>query len=232
MAEYNIYCDESCHLENDEHGIMMLGALSCPKDLTKSIFKRIREIKAKHHLKPGTEIKWHKVSASKVEMYLDLIDFFFDMSELSFRGVVIKNKSLLDHKRHNQTHDEFYYKMYYELLKILFVPDYSYNIYLDIKDTQGGNKVKRLHDILCTNIYDLRKKVIKQVQLYPSDQIELIQLCDIIMGAISYHNRDLKENEGKLAIVSRIQERSGYSLKKTTLLREQKMNLLIWEPTV
>lgn len=165
-------------------------------------------------------------------MYLDLIDFFFDMSELSFRGVVIKNKSLLDHKRHNQTHDEFYYKMYYELLKILFVPDYSYNIYLDIKDTQGGNKVKRLHDILCTNIYDLRKKVIKQVQLYPSDQIELIQLCDIIMGAISYHNRDLKENEGKLAIVSRIQERSGYSLKKTTLLREQKMNLLIWEPTV
>ena len=26
----NIYCDESCHLENDKHTSMVLGGVSCP----------------------------------------------------------------------------------------------------------------------------------------------------------------------------------------------------------
>lgn len=232
MNEFNIYCDESCHLENDKLDIMVLGALTCPKEISKSVFKRVREIKQKHNLLPNVEIKWHKVSYKKVDFYLDLVDLFFDMSDLGFRAIVVTNKSLLDHDGHNQTHDEFYYKMYYELLKVLFIPDCSYNIYLDIKDTKGGKKVEKLHEILCHNIIDLKRKVIKQIQLYPSDQIELIQLCDLLIGAIGYHNRGNKDNQGKLDIISRIQERSGYTLKKTTLLREQKMNLLIWEPTI
>lgn len=27
MTEYNIYCDESCHLENDRQPIMVLGGM-------------------------------------------------------------------------------------------------------------------------------------------------------------------------------------------------------------
>jgi hypothetical protein len=231
MLEYNIYCDESCHLENDQKKVMVLGALSCPKDVAKSIFKRIREIKKRHSIKLTAEIKWHKVSDSKFEFYKDLVDLYFDITDLGFRAVVIEDKSCLDHKKFNQTHDEFYYKMYFDLLKVLFNPEYTYNIYLDIKDTNGGFKVRRLHDILCTNIYDLKRQIIKQIQLYPSDEIELIQLCDLLIGAIGYNIRGLHENEGKIRIIRRIQERSGYSLKKTTLLKEQKMNILIWEPS-
>ena len=30
MSEtYNIYCDESCHLENDDKPVMLLGAIWC-----------------------------------------------------------------------------------------------------------------------------------------------------------------------------------------------------------
>lgn len=29
---FNIYCDESCHLENDGQPVMVLGALSCPTE--------------------------------------------------------------------------------------------------------------------------------------------------------------------------------------------------------
>lgn len=32
MTEYNLYCDESCHLENDDSNVMVLGALILPKD--------------------------------------------------------------------------------------------------------------------------------------------------------------------------------------------------------
>ncbi|HDR1592061.1 TPA: DUF3800 domain-containing protein, partial [Pasteurella multocida] len=59
---FNIYCDESCHLPNDESSVMVLGAIRCPVEKTKEISKRIREIKVKHGFHPNFEIKWNKVS--------------------------------------------------------------------------------------------------------------------------------------------------------------------------
>ena len=49
--EYNVYCDESCHLENDKEKAMVLGSIWVPKDKTADINTRIREIKVKHSLK-------------------------------------------------------------------------------------------------------------------------------------------------------------------------------------
>ncbi|WP_354625811.1 hypothetical protein [Psychromonas sp. MME2] len=39
---YNVYCDESCHLENDGIKSMSLGAMWCPLDKRAEIAKRIR----------------------------------------------------------------------------------------------------------------------------------------------------------------------------------------------
>ena len=51
MSEtYNLYCDESCHLENDGQQAMVLGAVWCPSDKRREIADRIREIKIKHGL--------------------------------------------------------------------------------------------------------------------------------------------------------------------------------------
>lgn len=38
----NIYCDESCHLENDESDIMVLGAITCPDEYKNIVFNEIR----------------------------------------------------------------------------------------------------------------------------------------------------------------------------------------------
>lgn len=62
MKKFNIYCDESCHLENDHQQVMILGAIWCSEDSSRSIAKRIKAIKAKHNLNPSFEIKWTKVS--------------------------------------------------------------------------------------------------------------------------------------------------------------------------
>ncbi len=32
---FNVYCDESCHLENDHRKVMVLGAVWCPFDKTR-----------------------------------------------------------------------------------------------------------------------------------------------------------------------------------------------------
>ena len=81
------------------------------------------------------------MSAAKLDLYLDLIDYFFDDDDLNFR-VLVADKSILDHGAFNQSHDEWYYKMYFDMLKVIFDPECRYRIYLDIKDTQGGEKVQ------------------------------------------------------------------------------------------
>lgn len=58
--EYSMYCDESCHLPNDNSDIMVLGAIWCETSKRKLIFNRIREIKHNNGLKPGFELKWNK----------------------------------------------------------------------------------------------------------------------------------------------------------------------------
>jgi len=225
---YNIYCDESCHLEKDGQRAMVLGALWCPAEKSREAAERIREIKSKHGMSRAFEIKWTKVGGKKVNFYLDLLDYFFDNANLHFRALVVPDKSALDHSAFSQTHDDWYYKMYFDLLKVILNPEDRYRIYLDIKDTRGAQKVAKLHDVLCNSVYDFSRQLVERIQLARSHEIELMQLADLLIGAVSYTNRHLASNRGKLDLVERMKKRSGYSLMRTTLLKENKVNLLAW----
>lgn len=230
MSEiFNIYCDESCHLENDRQKAMVLGAVWCPLDKTRKIAIRLREIKKKHGMPAPFEAKWTKVSPAKKSLYLDLIDYFFDDDDLHFRALIIPDKDKLRHDAFpEQYHDTWYYKMYFDMLKVILRPDTRYRIYLDIKDTRGAEKVAKLHDALCNNMYDFSREVIERLQLVHSHEIEQLQLADLLIGAVAYLNRGLVSNAGKMALIERMQQRSGYSLTKTTLLQEAKVNLFRW----
>ncbi len=48
---FNVYCDESCHPENDHRKVMVLGAVWCLFDKIREITSRIREITIRHGLK-------------------------------------------------------------------------------------------------------------------------------------------------------------------------------------
>lgn len=228
MIDYNIYCDESCHLERDPHKAMVLGAVWCAKDDKEPLFNRVKEIKQKHGLKPGFEIKWNKVSKSKIAFYRELINFFFDTDKLNFRALVVADKNELDHEKFGHTHDAFYYKMYFDMLKIIISPNASYYIYLDIKDTQGYEKVHKLQEVICNNHYDFSKKIVKRIQEVRSDEVSLLQLTDLLIGALSYMYRGLTSSTAKLELIELIKKRSGYSLTKNTLPNEKKFNLFIW----
>ena len=43
--KYNIYCDESCHLEHDNQKYMVLGGIICEKSSRKCIKRDILNIK-------------------------------------------------------------------------------------------------------------------------------------------------------------------------------------------
>lgn len=231
MSEiFNIYCDESCHLEHDQQPVMVMGALWCPLENTREIASRLRDFKKKHGLPPTFEVKWTKVSPRQQGFYMDWLDHFFDDDDLHFRALIIPDKGRLEHEVYGQTHDTWYYKMYFTMLKVLFDPHSEYRIYLDIKDTRSADKIRKLHDVLCNNMLDFDHKIITRVQTVRSHEVEQLQLADLLIGAVSYVNRDLVSSSAKLALIDRMRERSKYTLKRTTLLRENKVNLFRWEP--
>ncbi|MEA4940415.1 MAG: DUF3800 domain-containing protein [Christensenella sp.] len=231
----NIYCDESCHLEHDHINVMVLGAVWCPKDKVKSINERIRKIKQRNNVNATSEIKWTKVSPAKSQLYSDIIDYFFDDDDLHFRCVVVPNKELLNHQYFRQSHDDWYYKMYFDLLKVIFSPYDSHDVYIDKKDRYSTAKCKKLHEVCCNSKYDFSAKIITKIQPIQSHEVQIMQIVDILTGAMGYHNRKFPENElrsnTKADLIELIKERSNCSLDRTTLLKEEKFNILIWNAT-
>jgi hypothetical protein len=225
----NIYCDESCHLENDGQPAMVLGAISIPESKLNEIKSRIADIRRRHKMSPQFEFKWTKVSPAKLGLYQDLIDYFFDDDDISFRCVVIPDKAALSHGIYKQTHDDWYYQMYFKLLKYMVNPNNKYQIYLDIKDTRSKEKVARLHDVLCDNSLDFSRNIIQKVQQVRSHEVALVQLSDLLIGAISYKARKLDSSLAKQEIVERIIKRSRYSLTQSTLPNESKFNIFVWQ---
>ena len=236
---FNIYCDESCHLESSkltiENRFMVLGGIVCPNDRKDIIFKQIKKIKKDNGLNPLSEIKWIKISKPKLNTYKQLINYFFTCEDLSLRSILI-DKEQLDHKTFFQTHDEFYYKMYFLMLKWFFgkiiFPNsssgYKYNIYLDIKDTLGKKKIQKLKEVLF-NKYG--EDWVNKIQEVRSQEIALMQITDLVIGAIAYANRYPKggKSSSKNAIVSFIKALSGESLIDSTYHNKKKFNLFKWE---
>ena len=48
--EYNVYCDESCHLVNNDSKYMLIGAVYCPKNKVKKINEYIKYLKENYEL--------------------------------------------------------------------------------------------------------------------------------------------------------------------------------------
>lgn len=227
---YNVYCDESCHLPHDDSPVMIIGGISCPSNHVKELTNEIFKIKRRHGVYKFAEIKWTKASPSRIDLYKDLIDLFFDDSFLKFRAVIATEKKNLSLEKFNLTYDDWYQRIYYLLLREMISVGKEYCIYNDIKDTKGNEKVDLLKDVLNHTLYDFYDDTVKRIQLVRSDQIQILQIVDILIGAISYENRNLHGSDAKIELINYIEERSGRPLLYTTPLSEDKFNLFRWVP--
>jgi hypothetical protein len=228
---FNVYCDESCHLEHDGVPVMAWGAVSCPADAIRAVTEEVRALKSAHGMGSSFEAKWTKVSPAKSDFYLALIDLFLADDRLRFRGLVVPDKGRLDHTRFDQSHDDWYYKMYFTMLRPIFCAPHRYRIYLDVKDTRGGPKTRKLHEVLANSLYDFNRESIERVQQVRSHESELLQLADLLIGALTYANRDLASSPAKTAIIARLREALGPdSLTRTSTFAATKFNILHWRP--
>lgn len=228
-----IYCDESCHLRYDKSNVMVLGGITCPESEKTKVFNELREIKIAHGLSSWAEIKWTKVTASKIELYQSIIDYFFANESLCFRAVIACKEGLDIDKYHEGDYDTWYYKMYFQLLREMIDLRNEYRIFIDIKDTRGGPRTKKLKEVLCNNKWDFAQERLKDISQIPSHDSEIMQICDLLIGALSYYHRGLyrlgDSNKGKNTILDQLST-YGISMDTSTPKYEPKFNVFIWKP--
>lgn len=217
---FNIYCDESTHLVHDSHPYMLLGCTSIAYPQIRMAKAAIKEIKRKYDY--NDELKWTNVHEATYKVYAELIDWFF-MNDLEFRAVVV-DKGQIDEEREDYTFNDFYFRMYYQLLHNKVDMENTYNVYMDIKDTCSSDKLERLRKIMEYN------SSIGRFQFIRSHESVFIQLADVLMGAINYNLRYEKGDVGgkvraKIKLIEKIKKHSNISLNRTTPLSRKKFNL-------
>lgn len=225
--DYKIFCDESCHLEHDGINIMVLGALCCDAHQVEALNLQLKNLRLKHNYQ--TEIKWTKLLKKQIPFYKEIIDLFID-SDLKYKATVVQNKSNLDHGQFNGgSHGTFYYKMFFYALKTFLSPNKAYRIYMDYMDTFSSSKAAVLSDVLRSKMHG---SITIGTHIVRSHESQLIQLCDLFTGAISYKNRtDIeKQSAVKNEIIQYLEKRIGRPLDFGTPPWEEKLNIFMFSP--
>ena len=207
---YNYYCDESCHLQKDGKRFMVLGYIAAPLHKIEQMKGELKSLRVKY--KNTLEVKW---------TYLNEWNYwFFKKGGIRFRAIIVdKSRYIADKCDHD--YNKFYYLMYYQLLFHTLDPVWHYNIYLDIKDNLSSYRTEKLKDIL-----NVRMEIIEKIQHVRSHELDLLQLCDLFIGAIAYNlNQTEKASEAKVRFIEKLKIRTRTDLESTTSKRISKFNL-------
>ena len=92
---FEVFCDESgleALTRKDAHKFTAIGGIWMPAKFRASYKASMYAIKEKH--KVTGELKWKKVSPAYQELYMEVINYFFDTPELRFRVILIESKNV------------------------------------------------------------------------------------------------------------------------------------------
>ncbi|HEM5071573.1 TPA: DUF3800 domain-containing protein, partial [Streptococcus suis] len=124
--------------------------------------------------------------------------------------------------------DDFYYKQYFYLVRKFLYED-DVNVFIDIKDTNSILKVKKLKRIL--EISSKHNKKVNNIQQIRSHENSIMQLADLLIGAIAYINRGIESSEARIMLCNLISERADHDLVSNTNYNEIKFNIFKMELT-
>jgi len=225
---FEIYCDESQQdllarsAEREVGQRVVLGGIWIEADSRVLLKNAIGELRLKHGLRG--EFKWTRVSPSRLAFYVELVDLFFSSDAARFRAVVLPANELDAVQFHEGDAELMFYKFYYLLLHKWILDANTYRVFLDTKTNRVGGRLKELHEVLATAN---RFSVIQQVQALPSKEVDLLQLADVLTGAVSYrlHGRD--SSSSKVDVAERIEHHIGHRIGCTGCA-EAKLNVFCW----
>ena len=154
-------------------------------------------------------------------MYKDLVNMFFDDSQIRFRSICIKAEDV-NHERFNASNGELgFYKFYFQLIHNWMLMGNSYQIFVDYKTNGYQHRVQELGMIL----NNASTAELTQIQALPSEESVLIQFADVLTGVVaSAFNNTKSQSDAKQSVRELIECRLGHCIKGTTA-GESKFNV-------
>jgi len=216
---YHIYCDES---RQTVDRFMILGGLILKVDEVPGF--QATMARYRQECRMFAELKWGKVSAGKIIEYRRFVDYFFalnDTDHVHFHALII-DTSQLDHRTYNKGDKELgFYKFYYQLLLHSFGRKYCrpggddrFLVHLD--ERNSSYKLGTLKVVLN---HGMNKKAgidtapFHAVEPRDSKQSELLQIADILLGAVGYQKNGyhllVGAKPSKVELAAYIAEKAG-----------------------
>lgn len=222
MTHFNVYCDESRHTSDPSQRFMVIGALQCPREAKRDLVHEIHGLMARH--RAHGELGWKRLSPNRHEFYWALLELFARHDELRFRALVA-DRTRLNHAQFNDGDAELgFYKLYYQLLVHWLQPGNTYSIYLDWQQNSEQHRFKDLHSVLTTKLRG--RSAIACLEPVTSENVPLIGLCDLFIGAVGYTWNRLQGSEIKQSFAADLARAAGLSsLGESTPKSRNKLNI-------
>lgn len=207
--QFEIYCDEAFPdlftSERPQARYLMIGSLWLPAEFREDLKIKIKQLREKHNA--WGEIKWSKVSPSKLLFYNELIDLFFEYGDnLRFRCIAV-DREQVNLALHAGDHELGFYKFYYQVLHHWILDFNTYTIFCDTKSNRERDRLHELKRVLGNANLSAS---ISCVQALPSKEVALIQMADLLLGAASSRmNETLREGSAKEKLVIALENRLG-----------------------
>jgi hypothetical protein len=225
---YEVYCDESRQQLFTDSALtdgryVLIGGLWIRADDRQHLKSRVGELRDRHDV--HSELKWRKVSPSGHALYCDLVRLFFEEA-MQFRCIVLPAEQLDCAAFHEADQELMFYKFYYQLLYHWMVEPHTYRIFIDLKTNRVHGRVATLAKVL----QNARPGSTVSVQALPSDELDLLQLADVLTGAVGYRFHGLETSTGKLAVVHEIERQLGHRIMPTSKA-VRKFNVFRFHPS-
>ena len=224
-VKFEVYCDEtqpdlftSAHPDAQ---FLMIGSLWLPAELREVVKAKIAGLRHQHGV--HGEMKWRKVSPSKVDFYTDLIDLFMSFGlDLGFRCIAVEHTAM-NLGLHNGDAELGFYKFYYQVLHHWILDRNEYTVFCDLKRNRDRTRLATLERVL-NNAN--RTSIVRDVQSLPSPEVVLLQLCDVLLGAASARMNERKDlGAAKESVIAHLERRLNLTRLRPTHRSEGKFNI-------
>lgn len=224
--EVSIYCDESRHDGQSNQRYMVIGGLWLPRARRGEILQGLHAVQREHRI--SGELKWTKVSQSRLAGYQALVDYVAERDDVHFRCIVV-DKTKVDHDKYFQNDRQFgFWVFYWHCLKQWMGNGNTYYVSVDFKPESLRSGPRRLRQVLENEC--LGRAWLKSLECVDSRENLFCQIADIFVGAVGYEQNELHGSKLKKALCAHIAQKYGRgSLAGTDQPSRPRLNIFkIW----
>ncbi len=181
------FCDES---GTTTGRYLLVGGLAIERAAAAIVLSRIAEFRSVFQM--TKELKWTRISDQKIEAYEAFTDLFFDLKNeglCNFHCLVFDNSAWKHAKYNGGDGDVGLSKLFYQLMHQKVGKYYgargSLFIRMDQRNSSTGvESLRRMLNAAAARDHRNFSQPYKVIQPYDSKQCDILQLNDVILGAV------------------------------------------------